>query len=182
LSAYIDTNVILARYIPTDPHSASCRRFFGKTKLKRLASSLSLLELTCVFSRLLEAGEIKLSPQIDAALADLSFQEKAQAMVEYTLKDCDVSVASADPIPLTISVLGSPFRVDRICLKALKLASQLRLKTLDTLHLAQASCLRDEGVQIEYFVTNDMEILARREQVSKTIQSKVLCVEEGLTP
>jgi len=181
LGAYVDTNVILARYILSDPHNDSCRKFFEQTEMERLGSSLSLLELSCVYSRLLEAKEIDVPRRIEVLLSELSHEEKVRGLLEYTLRDCNLKITDVDPIPLTISLLGSPTRVSHIYLKALSLASQLRLKTLDTLHLAHASCLKDEGVQIEYLVTNDVEILAKREQISQILQGRVLSAEEALT-
>jgi len=85
MSAYIDTSVILAKYIPNDPHSASCRKFLKETEIELLVSSLSMLELSCIFSRLLEGKEVEVPPQIEALLKELSDEENVQALVEYAI-------------------------------------------------------------------------------------------------
>jgi len=180
LSAYIDTNVVLARHIPADPHNASSRLFFKETKLRRLVSSLSFLELCCVFSRLLDSGEVQFHPKVEPSLTDLPYPDRVQALVEYALRDCGLVVLDADTIPLTISLLDSPIGTDHIYLEALRLAPQLRLKTLDTLHLAHASCLRDMGVQVEWLVTSDDDMLTRREQISGTLPISVISIDEAV--
>ena len=181
MSAYVDTSVILAKYIPNDPDSASCRKFFKEIEVEKLASSLSLSELGCIFSRLLEAKEVEVPPQIEALLKELSKEENVQALVEYAITDCKLRIVDVDPIPMTVSLVGSPIKISHIYLKALELASKMRLKTLDTLHLAHISCLKDEGMQIEYLVTNDKEILARGDQISGMLKSRVLSSEETST-
>jgi len=72
-------------------------------------------------------------------------------------------------------------KISHIYLKALELASKLRLKTLDTLHLAHISCLKDEGIQLEYLITNNKEILARGDRISDVLKSRVLSSEEAST-
>ena len=181
ISAYIDTSAILATYIPNDPHSASCRKFFEETEIEKLASSLSMLELSCIFSRLLEANEVEVPPQIEALLKELSNEENVQALVEYAITNCKLRIVDVDPIPMTVSLIGSPIKISHIYLKALELASKLRLKTLNTLHLAHILCLKDEGMQIEYLVTDDKEILARGDRISGMLKSRVLSSEETFT-
>jgi predicted nucleic acid-binding protein len=181
MNAYIDTSVMLARYIPNDPDRVSCTKFFKETEIEKLASPLTLLELTCTFSRLLEAKEIEVPSQIEAQLEESSYEENVQSLVEYTIKECGLRIADVIPFPVTLSLLGSSAKVSHEYLKALKLASQLRLKTLDTLHLAYISCLRDEGVRVEYLVTNDKEILAREKRVLEVLESRVISGEEAST-
>ncbi|MBS7623059.1 hypothetical protein KEJ39_05215 [Candidatus Bathyarchaeota archaeon] len=97
----------------------------------------------------------------------MSHEENVQALVKYAIKDCRLRIVDADLIPVTVNLPGSSVKISHIYLRALELASELRLKTLDTLHLAHISCLKDEGMQIEYLVTNDGEILARGDRVSE---------------
>ncbi|MEM3004522.1 MAG: hypothetical protein QXK96_04415 [Candidatus Bathyarchaeia archaeon] len=104
MSTYIDTSVILARYNPNHPHSASCRKFLKETKDEKLASPLSILELSCIFSRLLEAREVEAPPQIEAMLKDLSYEENVQASVEYAIKDFRLRIVDVDSIPITMSL------------------------------------------------------------------------------
>ncbi|MFH0848770.1 MAG: hypothetical protein V1857_04640 [archaeon] len=182
MNAYVDTGVMLARYIPGDPENPSCSRFFERIETNKFVSVLSILELSCVFSRLLETDEVEVPPEIEESLTELSREERIRTMVEYVLEDCGLRTVEVDPIHLTISLLGSPTKISHVCYKALNLASELRLRTLDILHLAHISSLVDEGVQIECLVTNDSELLARRKQISEILRIRVLSVKETLMP
>ena len=53
MATYLDTSVIVARYVPADPAFNEVERLFRTSPESRYISEISVLELHCVFSRLI---------------------------------------------------------------------------------------------------------------------------------
>jgi len=50
MATYLDTSVIVARYMPADPAFSKVERLYRARSEARYVSEISVLELHCVFS------------------------------------------------------------------------------------------------------------------------------------
>ncbi len=117
--AYLDTNVLLNHYFAEDPNHPYATQLVEALRTRREempVSLLTLVELYAYISR--RIGALKLPPHY----ARLS--QKATAVVTHIIKH-----AGAQPVDNTPADLLQ---------KAIQLAHDPRLKTLDLLHIAYA--------------------------------------------
>jgi len=173
MSSYIDTSIILARYLPSDPKFQAVDSFFKKSSGARYISEISILELYCVFSRILRAGMLKpLPPGI--SFEDLSVEEKVTVVVEHAIRTWRLRIAATERSYLKLPVGKQTLQIGHELFEAIRVSAKLGLKTLDTLHLAYASTIRELEPDLQTFTTLDKEITARREEIEKEMHIKVL--------
>ena len=150
LRAYVDTNVIVARYKPGDPLHESADRLFGLPEATFYVSPLTLVELYSAFSRV----------EIESTLPELNLH----ALVAFCLKDCKLELISKSHL-LRAKVAEREFKAPLEYCLAVKLAEQLRLRALDLLHVTYALLLKKAKLA-DVLITGDEEILEKGDLIS----------------
>ena len=125
------------------------------------------MELYSVYSRILE------NVTLSAGDKETDQIERLEAVVQASLVDCGLSIVSLS-LSAEWSVGDRRFSVPLEYAQARKLAPHLRLKTLDTLHVAYSSLLLKTGTPIADFVTGDDELVSRSKQIQRLTGIKVV--------
>jgi|SRR5208282_2514747 len=169
MRVYLDTNVILARYVPDEPQHDESKRLMDKIDaghIEAVTSALTLVEVVCTTSRAYQ--------KFDDETVALKREEVAGAFLRRLLH---IKKLEFIPIGGELSVAADERRVKLPALYALaiEIGSKTGVKTLDALHLASASIAsRIYGDKVDYFVTLDEDILKRQEEIRNLIDSKVV--------
>jgi predicted nucleic acid-binding protein len=157
MMAYVDTNVILAKYIPTDKLSSRATAFLESID-RKIASPVSLIELAAVISRI--DSNMEAPPE----LLQEPPRRRVRTLVEFMIRDSGFFLASV-PAQSRIKVAGVVLSVPIEYHNCIRLAHALKLKTLDLVHLAYADGLRKWGHDIDAFVTFDVDILEKSDAI-----------------
>jgi predicted nucleic acid-binding protein len=165
--AYVDTNVILAKYFPEDKQHAQASNYIEMTDKRKIISPISVVELSAVLSRL--ENEL-LSPR---ELLQESPKRRIRALTEFIIRDCGLLLLSI-PSQVKIRLAGTVLSVPIEYQGCIRLASTLKMKTLDLLHLAYADNLRKWGHDLELFVTGDKNLLSNSEKIERELGIKVM--------
>lgn len=164
--AYVDTNVILAKYFPKDKHHVKAARFLDLTRETKIVSPITLVELAAVLSRL--EGRLQ-APQ---ELLEQTPKRRIRALIEFLVRDSNlflIRVPIQTKTRISRTVLSLPFEYH----SCLRLAHALKLKTLDLLHLSYADSLKNCGYEVNAFVTFDKDILARSDAIQNETEIEV---------
>ena len=168
MAIYLDTSVIVARYLPTDPSFHVVENFYHESSGARYVSEISVLELYCVFSRLIQAGALTVLSDIKE-FDDISVEEKVRVAVEHAIRSWRLKVTVPDRTFLKFPVGKRAIEIGHEFFEAIRISPRLALKILDTLHLTYARAIRDLAVGLETFVTLDKEIVSKRETIQNEI-------------
>lgn len=145
--SYIDTSVIVAALDPLDPRQRSARIVLEDDERVKVISELVLTELASVLVRRELLLELK-------ARLDLREELIVPTLLLYLIKRFKLEYERVDgytKIP-ALGELYSPMAV------ALNLSTKLKLRTLDSLHIAYSKLLRDKGREIDSLITVDEEL------------------------
>lgn len=169
-TAYIDTSVVIAKYKQNDIDHMAGKALLGGRVVRCISSTITLVELAAVIAR--QRHEILIEPEmeeVNECFSELSPEEQIHALISFILLD--------NPIEY-YSHLGTEsllYETKEIMLfseysTAIMFAPKLRLKCLDTLHIAAVKNLTlAKGEIVNYFITNDREILSKRRTISELI-------------
>jgi len=157
MMAYVDTNVIIAKYVPADKLNSRATKFL-ECKDRKIASPVSIIELAAVISRM--DSNMEAPPE----LLQEPPKRRVRTLVEFMIRDSRVFIASV-PAQARIKVAGAVLSVPIEYQNCIRLAHALKLKTLDLVHLAYADGLRKWGHDIDTFVTFDIDILERSDAI-----------------
>ncbi len=155
---YIDTNIIISCYKPRDPMYKIANELF-KRDFEFIISPITLVELYSILSRI--KPFLKLKKELK--------QASIGTIVAFIIHDCHLKIL-AKGFLFRLSLFKTTFRIPLEYHLAMKFSEKLQLKTLDTLHLAYAYMLRNE---IDYFVTSDDDILAKKEKIKNYLGIEV---------
>jgi len=142
--SYIDTSVIVAALDPLDPRQRSARIVLEDEERVKVVSELVLMELASVLVRRELLLELK-------ARLDLREELVLPTVLLYLIKRFKLGYERVDghtKIPV-LGELYSPMAV------ALNLLTKLKLRTLDSLHVAYSKLLKDKGKEIDSLITVD---------------------------
>jgi len=156
-SYYLDTNIFLARYSPSEKEHESSRTLVDATekgKLRAITSTLTLVEIASVVRRSPGKFPEKTSPA-----------DAAGAFVRRAL-----SVRNLTYLPLggdmVIGSGGFQARIPLLFSAALKAAKTIPVRTLDLLHLASAyMAARFFAGALDFFTKLDEAIFGFRKEV-----------------
>ncbi len=163
----MDTNVILARFAPRDPLHAVARNFLSPPRGQKVVSPISFLEMQAVLSR----GTVGLD--IPDFLVGERGPRKIKALAEYFIKLLDLRMESI-ALTVRLRISGTGVNMPLEYSEALRKAAELKLKTLDLLHLSYAGLISNMRVRIENFVTSDGDILDRESIIREQFGFKVI--------
>lgn len=164
--AYVDTNVVLAKYFPEDSAHRRAVRFLEQSAVRKMISPISLIELAAVLSRI--------DPALRAPeeLLQETPRRRVRALLEFLIKDTHLHVTTV-PAKAKLRVGGTSFTAPIEYHTCIRLAHALKLKTLDLLHVAYADNLRRCGYEIETFVTFDQDILGKANEIQQETEIEV---------
>jgi predicted nucleic acid-binding protein len=165
--SYLDTSVIIAYCIGGDPQHSKAVNIIEKVRQKVdkfYASTLTLVELYSVISRNIQ--KYKLPPGIEEIT---NYRIKLRVTITYFLKLLSLYIFSDEAKIIDLDRLKLFYKF----FDAISLATELKLKTLDLLHLAYARQLAKKKL-IKFFVTFDSEIIKNKEVILKNIEIEVV--------
>lgn len=169
--AYLDSNVFLAKYMPSDPYYASSCRIFEENFVHCVSSTLSIVEVAAGIGR--SYSKIELADSISDVIKELDtlpVTDRICAFIRYIFNDLTVKFYSH---------LGSEdlvldhenVRLFSDYARAYSYASRFRLKALDLLHIAALKNILIEGkTSVDYLVTGDKEILKRKSEINQELE------------
>ncbi len=149
---YVDTSVIVAAIDKGDSKNPSAERFLLMER-EKIISPLVLAEIFSVVSRNYKRLMSKFDIEID---------DKDLPMVIARLSMRKYGLNLIYPFEKELSIFGEmPAEIKLTFM----LSHELKLRTLDLLHLSIAWCLKLNGYDINGFATYDNEILRKAEKV-----------------
>jgi|YelNatPaOPRAMG01_1025707.scaffolds.fasta_scaffold54672_3 predicted nucleic acid-binding protein len=165
--AYLDTDVILAYCIDGDPQHSKAVNILEKLRQNTnrfYVSPLTLVELYSVLSRNIQS--YKLPPGIEELT---NHRSKLRTTITYFLQLLSINIPSDEAKLTDLDGL----KLFHKFLEAIDLATKLKLKTLDLLHIAYASQLAKKKL-IQFFITFDSKILENKEAILKNTGIEVI--------
>jgi predicted nucleic acid-binding protein len=152
---------VVSRYKPGDPFYEVSEAFFTKGN-RFLASPVTLFEIYSVISRV----------DFEAALPGAADPD---TLAGFILEDCHLEVISRPRLAVLEGVGRKDLLIPLEYLVAARIASGVRLRALDLLHIAYASML---GEDIDGFVTCDEEILRKRREIRRASGVEAISLKE----
>jgi len=178
MATYLDTSVIVARYMPSDPAFNEVEKLFRASPEARYISEISVLELHCVFSRLIRGGMLS-APLGISSFADLEIREKVKVAVEHAIRTWRLTVATPQRTYSRFPLSRQTIETQHELFEAMRTAPALGLKTLDTLHLTYAKTIRETVPDLETFTTLDGDIISRRNEIETELDIAVVSPLDG---
>ncbi|HID91041.1 TPA: PIN domain-containing protein [Candidatus Bathyarchaeota archaeon] len=157
---YVDTSVVLSALDLDDPNHAESWRFLTATPDSKVISPLTVEELVSVISRRIEF--VRAPDDLEEALVGLSRKERVAAVLLYAIERFGLRKAAPDysmRLSLLEIRLPGPYAVAAV------LGPQLQLRSLDLLHVAYVSALREGRLPLASIVTLDSELLEAGDRV-----------------
>lgn len=179
MASYVDTSVIVARYVPSDPSFNAVERFFRRSSETKYVSEVSILELHCVFSRLIKAGLLSTLGEI-RGFDDLTVEEKVRVVVEHAIRTGRLNVAVPERTFAKFPLSKQTLEIEHALFEAIRVSPRLGLKALDTLHLSYARAIKELAPDLETFTTLNKEITSRREEIEIELGITVVSPLEGV--
>jgi predicted nucleic acid-binding protein len=173
MATYLDTSVIVARYMPSDPAFKEVERLFRTSPDARYISKISVLELHCVFSRLIRGGMLS-APIGLSSFADLGMNEKVKVAVEHAIRTWPLTVVTPERTYARFPMSRQTIEIEHELFEAIRTAPALGLKTLDMVHLIYAKTMRESLPDLKTFTTLDGEIISRRKEIQDELDITVV--------
>ncbi len=173
MATYLDTSVIIARYMPADPAFKKVQMLFRASAEARYISEISVLELHCVFSRLIRAGVLSVHLGL-SSFADLEMKEKVRVAVEHAIRTWRLTVTTPERTYAKFPLSRQTIETQHELFEAIRTAPALGLKTLDILHLTYAKTMREAVPDLKTFTTLDEDIVSRRNEIENELDITVV--------
>lgn len=162
--AYVDTNVVVAYGFKNDPNHQNARKIIDKLRSQNLISSpITLVELYSVLSR--RHDQYKPPPELKKLKAD----RLIYGLARYLCSLMNLKILPDTPKLDRLDELS----IYHIYSRAIKLAPELSLKTLDLFHLAYATKFHEDGL-VDVFATLDREILEKKDIIEMRLGIKII--------
>ncbi len=158
---YIDTSVIVSAVDKGDERSKEADKFLLREKDK-IISPLVLVEIFSVVSRnydkLVSAFEVDISKEdLPAVIARLSMRKYGLNL--FHTPDKDLTIFGEVPAEIKLAFM---------------LAPELKLRSLDLLHLSYAWNFKLSGYNVDEFATFDDEILRKCDRINELTGIRVI--------
>ncbi len=164
---YLDTNILLTLWAPLDPLFQSCfkiRKAIEENEIHAIFSGLGLAEVASVVER--QKKKFSIADPRESFLA-IEFLKRIVLIKNLQIID-DLSVYKIDIQDKIINISSSHW----LCIDV---AKKIGLRTLDNLHLANVISIQNRiGKDVDYFVTNDKEILLKANLIKKRYKLSVV--------
>jgi len=178
MATYLDTSVIIARYMRADPAFRKVEKLFRRSSEARHISEISVLELYCVFSRLIRGGMLT-ADFGRSSFADLEMKEKVRVAVEHATRTWRLTVTTPERTYAKLPLSRQTIETEHELFEAIRVAPALGLKALDMLHLSYAKTIRETVPDLETFTTLDRDIISRRNEIEKELDITVVTPLDG---
>ncbi|MHA2364843.1 MAG: type II toxin-antitoxin system VapC family toxin [Candidatus Hodarchaeales archaeon] len=156
-SIYLDTNVLLAKWVKSDPFYYESQKIITsieKTQIKGYFSGFGLAEVASVVER--QVSKFNLN-QFKGSLA-IEFVKAIREINNLTITEIFT------PVNLLINDQKTVLSI--IHLKTIEVAHKVKLKTLDNIHISIITLLMQyQGKKIDYFTTGDKEIISKGNEI-----------------
>lgn len=170
---YLDTNVILARWAPQEPHHLDAKKILRAVedgKVEAVTSTLTLLEVVSTTSRAFDRFKEGERP--------MSREEISGAYLKRVVNTRNLSLVPFGG-DVTVKIDDRGVKVPALLAVALEVASKTGVKTLDSIHVASVYVAsRIYGRRVEYMVTLDEDILKRRKEIESLTGVQVAAPSE----
>ena len=178
-ATYLDTSVILTRYLPSDPNFDSVENYFKRLSEPRYISEISVLELYCVFSRLIRGSSLTALSGV-RGFDQLTIDEKVRVAVEHAIRTWGVKVIMPERTFVRLPLSKQTLKIAHELFEAIRSSPGLGLKTLDALHVAYAYTIRELVPNLDTFATLDRDISSRREAIQNETGIRVVIPLEDM--
>ncbi len=178
-TAYIDTNVLVARFKPNDRYYQSSCKLMELPLLRRVSSALTIIEFISAISRQFE----EIIPSIEEKEDQILFENLTQSeqiiiLSRILLRKLPVEFYQTSEI-LKLRVLERELNVPTEYAFCANIAPELCLRTLDNLQIATMATLAQSIIdETDFFVTDDNEVLSKKEKILELTGVVVLSSEE----
>ena len=157
---YVDTSVIMAAIDRGDSKSQAADRFLLRER-EKVISPLVLVEIFSVVSRNYD----RLISGLDMEIGE---RDLPAVMARLSMRKYGLNLAC--PFEKELTIFGE---VPAEIKLAFMLSHELKLRTLDLLHLSIAWYLKLNGYSLDRFATFDSEILKKAEKVERLTSIQV---------
>ena len=167
---YIDTSILLAKWIGTDPFHNESKILLGAIeigKIKGYFSTFGLCEVVSVVKRQEQKFSLKLHTKQSVPILYLKKIRKIPNLQFFN-----------DSNNLKVSIAGKPTEILASYWLTINNGSKTGLKTLDNVHLAISKVISTiTGENVDYFVTGDGGILKKTKEIKKLTGISVVTPE-----
>ncbi|MEM3124069.1 MAG: PIN domain-containing protein [Nitrososphaerota archaeon] len=150
---YVDTSVIIARYKPDDEVYEYAEKLLSRDDVRFYASTLTLVELSAVLSRLL-----------DELIIPQGYEKDLNTLLAFIVKDCKLHF-TPHLHTLSVDFHARKIRMPLEYYLAIAHAEKLKLRALDLLHICHAVIL-GRFHNITSFITGDEELIAQSDMIN----------------
>jgi len=164
---FIDTNVLISYVVETDVNHRQAVKLVNNIKGEKVISDYVILEMACVFSRILPYMEIP--KELEEIFKTLKPHEKIYLLIEYTLLQTNVSVECIKEHIESMHLISKELRTKSIIKLGIYYSNELKLKALDLIHLISAKILG-----CNKFITFDKEILKRKLDIARVLGIEIV--------
>lgn len=164
---YIDTNVIISYYKPTEIFHNAAKKILDSKKFSLISSDLTIIELSAAISRQYFQDEIIVSPSVQEILVNLDEYSQIMALIEYIILSQNIKFYTNPGIQqLNIKDLSLETTYDYY--QTYYLSPRLKLRTLDNLHIGTLfNIISFFDLKVDYFCTCDEEILQQKDLINE---------------
>lgn len=152
--------------------------FFKKVSEPRYISEISILELYCVFSRLIRGDSVTTLDGI-RDFGQLTIDEKVRVAVEHAVRTWGARVIVPERTFVRLPISKQTLEIAHELFEAILSSPGLGLKTLDALHVAYACAIKELAPDLDTFTTLDKDISSRREAIQNQTGIRVVTPLEG---
>jgi len=175
-NVYVDTNVLLAAYMPQDPFHESSRKVYDRLGVEYVGytSPLSLVEAAGVISRRIREFPLELAAgRMRARLEALSLREKARLIAYRMLAKEGLSFFHV-PGDVALDLFTLRVSMPTILSHALSHALQLGLTAFDAYHYATAyDLIHLWKTPLSFFISNDRHFIELKREIGKALNLTV---------
>ncbi|MHA1293560.1 MAG: hypothetical protein ACTSQJ_12955 [Promethearchaeota archaeon] len=164
---YVDTNVLISQYDPSDVFREINLKILNIQDIKFLTGMITVLEFKCVFGRLWRENKIKISAEMSEILSKLSDNLQIKVLTDFCFKKLNVPIISIEGA-VKLRFIEEEHKTNKNFFTAIKLANILPLRTLDMLQIATAANIKHySDFDIDFFLTNDSHVLKSSQFIRK---------------
>ena len=178
---YVDTNILIAAFMPEDPFFESSRKIYNKLGVdyEGYTSPLSLVEVAGVISSRLSEFPTELMPiKIKKKFQNLSSSEIAMLITYYIMSKDGLNLFHV-PGDAKISLRGRNVFMPTILSHALTHSLKLSLRAFDSYHFATAyDLVHLYNIPLSFLISNDRHFLKLKSIIGKSLDLTVTSSNE----
>lgn len=169
MNVYLDTNILIADFDPKDRYHGEIAPLLQRAEVHYFLSPITLVEFECKVARMWSTKAIKLQKELLTAIENLTVSNQIKTIVEFLLSSIPIQIISLT----TLEVLAfnkKNYIMEDTLVNAYKIGAELQLRAMDVLQLSSALKIRIYGgIDLQYFLTNDQNILEKTNQIYQKI-------------